>query len=50
MLSFECIKNEKSVYFLLTSASEQKRDSVWAEITSRNIYAQAGSLFRKNMT
>lgn len=22
MLSFECIKNEKSVYFLLTSAKE----------------------------
>lgn len=23
MLSFECIKNEKSVYFLLTSAKKQ---------------------------
>ena len=27
MLSFECIKNEKSVYFLLTSADRhQKQD------------------------
>ena len=25
MLSFECIKNEKSVYFLLTSANRPKR-------------------------
>lgn len=24
MLSFECIKNEKSVYFLLTSAGHKK--------------------------
>ena len=27
MLSFECIKNEKSVYFLLTSANWTYRDS-----------------------
>ena len=27
MLSFECIKNEKSVYFLLTSASIQRQGS-----------------------
>ena len=25
MLSFECIKNEKSVYFLLTSANQASR-------------------------
>ena len=25
MLSFECIKNEKSVYFLLTSAQRNKK-------------------------
>lgn len=25
MLSFECIKNEKSVYFLLTSAQDLKK-------------------------
>ena len=25
MLSFECIKNEKSVYFLLTSAQAHKK-------------------------
>ena len=28
MLSFECIKNEKSVYFLLTSAAECYLDEV----------------------
>lgn len=28
MLSFECIKNEKSVYFLLTSATECYLDEV----------------------
>ena len=26
MLSFECIKNEKSVYFLLTSANRGRLD------------------------
>ena len=31
MLSFECIKNEKSVYFLLTSALE---GSYWAAKSS----------------
>ena len=38
MLSFECIKNEKSVYFLLTSAIPAKRGDyqenrgwIWAE-------------------
>ena len=30
MLSFECIKNEKSVYFLLTSANRQK----WGQKTA----------------
>ena len=30
MLSFECIKNEKSVYFLLTSAREAKYSRSWA--------------------
>ena len=28
MLSFECIKNEKSVYFLLTSAKTSPRGSL----------------------
>ena len=28
MLSFECIKNEKSVYFLLTSANQLLADLV----------------------
>lgn len=28
MLSFECIKNEKSVYFLLTSAFEDKNQEI----------------------
>ena len=31
MLSFECIKNEKSVYFLLTSADAQKIRKIWAK-------------------
>ena len=30
MLSFECIKNEKSVYFLLTSANSFSRGGFWA--------------------
>ena len=30
MLSFECIKNEKSVYFLLTSANNFTRGGFWA--------------------
>lgn len=30
MLSFECIKNEKSVYFLLTSAKYFFRSKYWA--------------------
>lgn len=30
MLSFECIKNEKSVYFLLTSAISNPRTRFWA--------------------
>lgn len=29
MLSFECIKNEKSVYFLLTSAGHKKLDKTF---------------------
>ena len=35
MLSFECIKNEKSVYFLLTSAElgwKRKNIGVWLDI------------------
>lgn len=30
MLSFECIKNEKSVYFLLTSAEWEFVGRIWA--------------------
>ena len=30
MLSFECIKNEKSVYFLLTSAEWEFVGLIWA--------------------
>lgn len=37
MLSFECIKNEKSVYFLLTSA---QKASHWAELAKTNLSAQ----------
>ena len=29
MLSFECIKNEKSVYFLLTSALLAENSWIW---------------------
>ncbi len=32
MLSFECIKNEKSVYFLLTSAKQQSVKLEWTII------------------
>lgn len=35
MLSFECIKNEKSVYFLLTSAREAKYSRSWAANTGK---------------
>ena len=31
MLSFECIKNEKSVYFLLTSAFSDVAGNIWTE-------------------
>ena len=37
MLSFECIKNEKSVYFLLTSAFRSK---YWAWRDKNIPYAQ----------
>ena len=37
MLSFECIKNEKSVYFLLTSAFNCK---YWAWRDINILYAQ----------
>ena len=32
MLSFECIKNEKSVYFLLTSAVLVFLNTMWAQM------------------
>ena len=42
MLSFECIKNEKSVYFLLTSALCQRfKVFGWAEKISSDLSAQA---------
>ena len=34
MLSFECIKNEKSVYFLLTSATGSFLVNYWAACIS----------------
>ena len=37
MLSFECIKNEKSVYFLLTSAFAQ---IFWASDITDFLYVQ----------
>lgn len=51
MLSFECIKNEKSVYFLLTSAEKSENlsdytqnpqlgDLSWAEMRHNKLYAQ----------
>ena len=40
MLSFECIKNEKSVYFLLTSAKQYQKASHWAELAKTNLSAQ----------
>lgn len=43
MLSFECIKNEKSVYFLLTSAKYIFRYMLWALNISRAVYAQTNS-------
>ena len=44
MLSFECIKNEKSVYFLLTSAKSQKSEGDWVFKLARSTYAQAGEI------
>ena len=35
MLSFECIKNEKSVYFLLTSARVANWMKYWAANTAK---------------
>ena len=40
MLSFECIKNEKSVYFLLTSAKESQNLSFWTLFLGIFSYAQ----------
>ena len=41
MLSFECIKNEKSVYFLLTSAIWTYRKSVLSDAQKiRKIWAK----------
>ena len=56
MLSFECIKNEKSVYFLLTSAenitegkeaahsphSKWRRKLFYEECNTKNISVNAG--------
>ena len=41
MLSFECIKNEKSVYFLLTSAKSEEN---WVFKFARSTSAQAGEI------
>ena len=40
MLSFECIKNEKSVYFLLTSAKGRKT-GVTREVLGRATESQS---------
>ena len=41
MLSFECIKNEKSVYFLLTSASFAQTFLIfWASDLTDFLYVQ----------
>lgn len=42
MLSFECIKNEKSVYFLLTSAYSFRNKTNW---TYRDSYASFAQIF-----
>ena len=42
MLSFECIKNEKSVYFLLTSAGHKKLDKTFA---LPNLHKQSPHLY-----
>ena len=47
MLSFECIKNEKSVYFLLTSA---KRVSFGQKSFGRFLYAQYPSEKSENLS
>ena len=39
MLSFECIKNEKSVYFLLTSAFRMSALPDWAKNNFYFLYA-----------
>lgn len=47
MLSFECIKNEKSVYFLLTSADSREKavkagteQKNWVERMKESLYVQ----------
>lgn len=44
MLSFECIKNEKSVYFLLTSAREAFLVSYWQLAPFQVLYCPIASL------
>ncbi len=51
MLSFECIKNEKSVYFLLTSANRPKRGQKEGQVVPKVVNREPifggvlGSLF-----
>lgn len=45
MLSFECIKNEKSVYFLLTSASFSKSGQVWLQVGQEAHFTPQRTIF-----
>ena len=52
MLSFECIKNEKSVYFLLTSAKNFPRGKLMGSTSPaprRNCPKQAGKHHREEV-